>query len=87
MVSQIVTITNQSGLHARPANTFVKCATRAKSDIIVRHNGQEYNGKSILAVLNACIRTGAQIELVAVGEDEDEALKALIEAVDLGLGE
>lgn len=87
MVSKKVKIINPVGLHARPANNFVKCAASKKSQILIRYKGQEYNGKSIITVLKACISSGSEIEIVADGEDETNALNALVEAVNSGLGE
>jgi len=38
-------------------------------------------------VLGACIKSGDEIELMCEGEDEEEALKAIVEAIEDGLGE
>lgn len=43
--------------------------------------------KSVLSVLGACIKSGDEIELVCEGEDEQEALAALVHAIENGLGE
>lgn len=43
--------------------------------------------KSVLSVLGACIKSGDEIELVCDGEDEEEALAALVQAIESGLGE
>ena len=45
------------------------------------------NAKSVLSVLGACIKKGDEIELVCDGEDEEEALKEMVAAVEGGLGE
>ncbi|MBQ6575798.1 MAG: HPr family phosphocarrier protein, partial [Lachnospiraceae bacterium] len=45
------------------------------------------NAKSVLSVLGACVKCGDEIEFVCEGDDESEALQALINAVDSGLGE
>ena len=45
------------------------------------------NAKSVLSVLGACVKCGDEIEFVCDGDDESEALQALINAVDSGLGE
>ena len=45
------------------------------------------NAKSVLSVLGACIKKGDEIELVCEGEDEEAALKAMVEAIESGLGE
>ena len=45
------------------------------------------NAKSVLSVLGACVKCGDEIELTCEGEDEEEALKALVNAIESGLGE
>ena len=40
------------------------------------------NAKSVLSVLGACVKCGDEIEFVCEGEDEAEALKTLVEAVE-----
>ena len=45
------------------------------------------NAKSVLSVLGACIKSGDEIEIVCEGEDEEEALKALVALVENGFGE
>jgi phosphocarrier protein len=45
------------------------------------------NAKSVLSVLGACVKCGDEIEFICEGEDEQEALKALVTAVESGLGE
>ena len=43
--------------------------------------------KSVLSVLGACVKAGDELLLVCEGEDEEEALKAMVEVIDNGLGE
>ena len=45
------------------------------------------NAKSVLSVLGACVKSGDEIELICEGEDEEEALKKMVEAIEAGLGE
>ena len=77
MVSQKVAIKNPTGLHLRPAGELCKQAMQYKSLI----------AKSVLSVLGACIKSGDEIEFVCTGEDEEEALKGVVAAVESGLGE
>ena len=50
-------------------------------------SNREYNAKSVLSVLGAGVRSGDEVEIVCDGEDEEEALSALIELVKTGFGE
>jgi len=87
MVSQKVIIKNPTGLHLRPAGILCKEAMNFKSLITFNFRESTANAKSVLSVLGACIKSGDEIELVCEGEDEEEALAALVSAVEDGLGE
>ncbi len=87
MVSQKITITNPQGLHMRPAGVFAKGMAKFASDVKINFNGKDFNGKSLLNIIGAGIKTGSEIELVCEGADEEEALKTAIEMIESGLGE
>ena len=87
MVSQKVTVKNPTGLHLRPAGILCKEAMQFKSHITFRYRENTANAKSVLSVLGACIKSGEEMELVCEGEDEQEALAALVNAIENGLGE
>ncbi len=87
MVSQKIVIKNPTGLHLRPAGILCKEAMEFKSLITFRFRENTANAKSVLSVLGACVKSGDEIELMCEGEDEEEALKALINAIENGLGE
>ena len=78
-----ITIPNAEGLHARPAAKFVKLANRFDSDIWVRKNEDETNGKSIMGLMMLAAEQGAEITITAEGDDATVALseiKALVES-------
>lgn len=87
MVNQKVTIKNPTGLHLRPAGILCKEAMQYKSLITFQYKGNIANAKSVLSVLGACIKSGDEIEFYCEGEDEEEALEAMVQAVENGLGE
>lgn len=87
MLSTEVTVRNRTGLHARPAATFVQEARRFQSAVTVKKDGRTADAKSILAVLALGVNQGARIELVADGPDEEEALKTLTSLIESGFGE
>ena len=87
MVRQKVIIKNQTGLHLRPAGILCKEAMQFKSLITFSFKENTANAKSVLSVLGACVKSGDEIELICDGEDEEEALKTLVNAVESGLGE
>ena len=87
MVSQKVVIKNPTGLLLRPAGILCKEAMQYKSLITFSFRETTANAKSVLSVLGACVKCGDEIEFTCDGEDEEEALKALIAAIENGLGE
>ena len=87
MVKQRVTIKNPTGLHLRPAGILCKEALRYQSSVKFQFGTSTANAKSVLSVLGACVKSGDEIELICEGEDEEEALKKMVEAIEAGLGE
>jgi phosphocarrier protein HPr len=91
MAEATVEIRNASGLHARPAATFVKAAIGFKADIkvanLTRDEAHAAAAKSILGVLSLGVVKGHTIRITANGEDADEAVRSLVEMVQAGLGE
>lgn len=85
MIKASVEITNNEGLHARPASEFSKASMKYKSDIKVYKNDVEkaYNPKSILSVMSMGAVKGDVLHIEASGEDEAiaiENLKIIIES-------
>ena len=87
MVSQKVKITNPTGLHLRPAGIFSNIANKFECRITFEYENSIANAKSVLSILGAGIKSGDEILLICEGEEEEKALKAMIEAVESGLGE
>jgi len=87
MVSQSVVVKNPTGLHLRPAGNLCKEAIQFKSLITFSFRDTTANAKSVLSVLGACVKCGDEITLCCEGEDEQEALKHLVDAIESGLGE
>ena len=86
MVSQKVTVSNPTGIHARPAATLAKTAAPFKSSILVAGE-KRLQAKSVLNLMSAAIKCGTEITVECDGEDEAEALKTVVEAIESGLGE
>jgi phosphotransferase system HPr (HPr) family protein len=82
-----LTLQHPAGLHARPASLFVQTAKRFQSTLTVRHGARSANAKSILAVLTLGAGRGAEIAVLAEGEDADAALAALQALVESNFGE
>jgi len=70
-------LVNRLGLHARAAAKFVHTASRFSAQVLVRHNDEEVNGKSILGLLLLAAPCGSELTITAAGTDEGAALDAL----------
>jgi phosphocarrier protein FPr len=70
---------NPSGLHARPAATFVERAKAFESAVHVQHEQTTANGKSVLSLLKLGIAAGSSLTLSADGPDAEAAVDALVE--------
>ena len=87
MVSQKITVTHEQGMHMRPASVFSQAMTPFASDVKVVFNGTAYDAKSVMMLMSACIKCGAEIEVQCDGPDEADALKKAIELIESGLGD
>lgn len=87
MVSKKLTVVNPSGLHLRPAGVLSQTAMKFKCDIIIECGEKRIVAKSVLNVMAAGIKCGTEINLICDGEDEEEAMKSMSEAIESGLGE
>lgn len=83
MKSYAFELSNEHGLHARPAGLLIQTCTKFNSQISLVKNGQKFNCKSMLGVLKMAGVKGDALTLEIDGTDEGEALtaiKALISA-------
>lgn len=87
MLTKSMTITNRLGMHARAAATFVKAASNFKAEVYVEKNGRKADGKSIMDLMTLAAAQGTQIQVMAHGEDEAEALRVVEELVSNRFGE
>ena len=81
------TVMNRLGLHARPAMSFVDMAATFASEVRVRKDDTEVNGKSIMEVMMLAASQGSVLEIVCDGADAEKAAKALKALVDSGFDE
>lgn len=71
------TITDELGIHARPAGLLVKKAGEFQSKVILAMNGKEVDAKRVLGVMGLGAKKGMEVVIKADGADEDAAIKAL----------
>ena len=81
MITREITVLNEVGLHARPATFFIQKANEFKSSIWVEKDERKVNAKSLLGVLSLGIVKGTKINLIADGQDEEEAVVTLVNLI------
>ncbi len=77
LVEKEIVIKNKQGLHARPAAIFVQIANKYESEITVRKDNEEVNGKSIMGILILAAEQGSSVCVRAEGVDAKKALEEL----------
>lgn len=86
-----IVVNNEHGLHARPADLFVRCANSYTSTIKISNETKtpekKANAKSILGVLSSGIHAGDTVHIMADGDDAEQAIAALKELIDTNFGE
>lgn len=78
MVSRKIVVRSAYGLHLRPVSLLCQEALKYTCHITLLTETKSVNAKSVLGVLGACVKRGMEIELQCDGEDEEEALEAII---------
>ncbi|HJV30760.1 MAG TPA: HPr family phosphocarrier protein [Bacillales bacterium] len=81
MVEKLVKVKLKTGLQARPAALFVQAANRFSADVFLEKDGKKVNAKSIMGLMSLAISSGAEINIIAIGDDEQEAVAALTEFI------
>jgi phosphocarrier protein HPr len=80
-LTRTVVVTNPQGLHARPADMFVKLASKYQAKVEVIKDGERVDGKSILNILTLAAVEGTPLTIEATGPDAQAALDALAELI------
>jgi phosphocarrier protein HPr len=87
MTRQEVEIINKLGLHARASTKLTQVASQFASQIWIERGSRRVNAKSIMGVMMLAASKGSKITLEASGEDETQAIDALIELINNRFGE
>jgi phosphocarrier protein HPr len=77
MAEKMFTITDEQGIHARPATLLVNTANKFNSEVSLELNEKKVNLKSIMGVMSLGVSQGAEVKVTATGDDADELIDAL----------
>jgi phosphocarrier protein len=77
VIQKSIQIVNRLGLHARPAALVVQTASRFSSKIELQSEDLRVNAKSIMGVMMLAAGFGSTLEVIADGDDAEEAVLAI----------
>ena len=83
MLSFHYVITDEAGIHARPAGILAKEAKKYKSRIIIKNEEKAAEATMLMEVMELDVQCGQTVEVEVSGADEDvayTAIKAFFEA-------
>jgi len=79
MLERELTVSNRLGLHARATAKLVQTLSSYRCNATLAAKGREVNAKSIMGVMLLAAGQGTTVVVRVDGEDEAEALQALVE--------
>ncbi|MPM89401.1 HPr-like protein Crh [bioreactor metagenome] len=83
MFEKQAVVKNKIGLHARPAAKVVAEGNKFKSNMVIKKDEREVNMKSLLGVLSLGAMCGDMVIVQAEGEDEIEAVEAVVKLIEI----
>jgi phosphocarrier protein HPr len=78
MTTEIVTICNRAGIHARPAALLVQATKDFTCNIYIEKGNNRINAKSIMGIITLGAAYGTELKIIADGEGEEAAVKTLV---------
>jgi phosphocarrier protein HPr len=87
MAQATTTISNKLGLHARASAKLTKLASSFPCEVWISKGPRRVNAKSIMGVMMLAAGLGSEVQLETLGDQEDEALAALLALFDDKFGE
>ncbi len=81
MRETVLTVVNETGLHSRPADLFVRTAKLYRCTITLSSGSKSADAKNILKVILLNVVQNDQIRIEADGPDEEEAIADLTRLV------
>jgi len=86
-ITELVTLKNKLGLHARAAAKIVNVSSKYESQIFLEKNGRKVEGRSILGILTLACPMGSIIAIEVDGVDANDVIEELVELVENKFGE
>jgi len=87
MLSQDAVIINKLGLHARASAKLTQLASQYPCEVWLSRNTRRINAKSIMGVMMLAAAKGSSINIETSGEQEQEAMNAIVALINDYFGE
>jgi len=87
VIKKSVTISNKLGLHARASAKLTKIAGSFPCEVWLSRGDRRINAKSIMGVMMLAAGLGSTVELETSGEQEQEAMDAIVQLMNDKFGE
>ena len=87
MLKQDALIINKLGLHARASAKLTQLASQYPCEVWLSRNTRRINAKSIMGVMMLAAAKGSTINIETNGEQEQEAMTALLALINDYFGE
>ncbi len=71
------TITDEQGIHARPAGLLAKEAQKFTSAITINKGEKTADAKKLFALMKLSVKKGEELVITVDGEDEKDATSAI----------
>jgi phosphocarrier protein HPr len=86
-LEQWVRVTNEQGLHTRPATAIVKILQGTRCEVIFTHKNETVNARSILSIMMLAAKKNARIKIRISGVDGERVMEQLVQGFMTGFGE
>ena len=73
----VLEVTNQMGVHARPAAMIVRIANNYSGEIWVEKDGERVNGKSIMGIMMLAAAKGTELKFEVSGAESENLKKEM----------
>jgi phosphocarrier protein HPr len=87
VIKKSVTISNKLGLHARASAKLTKLAGSFPCEVWLSRGDRRVNAKSIMGVMMLAAGIGTTVELETNGDQEQQAMDALVALMNDKFGE
>ena len=85
MITFDYTITDEQGIHARPAGELIKLVKTFTSTVNMEKNGKEADCHKIFSIMGLAVKQGDTVTFSVDGEDEEGAAFAIKEFMEKNL--